>query len=157
MRLLHILPSSTPEHIHCVLFQPPRDQATKYTAISYYWDSKNTTKEILLDGTIVSITTTNLWLALSSIVEYDTTPVSDIVWIDALCIEKSDVHECNHRVHRLWQSSSCARMFFRRLGGLVRQRVLRGRHQASEINTDPHTPNASRFAPRPVKKACIRL
>ena len=74
-----------------------------FTALSYVWGDPMITKDIILNGSLVSVTV-NLANALAYVKEHwqqqhpDGDPFSFRVWIDAICINQNDVMERNQQV-----------------------------------------------------------
>jgi len=98
MRLLHILPSQTPESpILCELRQYEVDDNPAYEALSYCWGDSNDRREILCNGT-THLVTASLYNAL---VRLRLTSEVRIVWADALCIAQSDDEEKSSQVRRM--------------------------------------------------------
>ena len=69
----------------------------QYEALSYVWGEAAERNEILLDGQPTSITQ-NLWTVLKYIRKPD---ASRTLWIDAICINKNDMHERNEQVRQM--------------------------------------------------------
>ncbi|MCJ1241658.1 hypothetical protein MMC14_009664 [Varicellaria rhodocarpa] len=103
IRLVELLPGKDDElqckiH-HADLDNLPRSsidpgQRLTYEALSYTWNSAVFRKSIRCDGKILSITQ-NLYDALRRLRQLD---ASRVFWIDAICINQSDVGERNHQV-----------------------------------------------------------
>jgi hypothetical protein len=104
-RLLVLKPkySSIPgDHIECSLKHVPLFLLScfNYEAISYTWGSLDDgVKEISLGNKRVNVRT-NLWWALEHLRDDFE---SRLLWIDALCIDRSNVLERNHQVRQMSQ------------------------------------------------------
>ncbi|KAF2109649.1 heterokaryon incompatibility protein-domain-containing protein [Lophiotrema nucula] len=97
IRLATILPGTGRDPLRCTLqvssFSQKRD-ALNYQALSYTWGDPHATNEILLNGGPFPVTS-NLYAALHRLRCPNT---SRTIWIDAICINQSDVEERNHQV-----------------------------------------------------------
>lgn len=118
IRLVHLLPSSTPTSIRCSLERSAimttnKTQTRPYKALSYCWGDPNSTKLITINGSSISITT-NLWNALSTLIQHH--DITQPFWIDAICINQHDISERNHQVKRMWQIYSSAEHVYAWLG-----------------------------------------
>jgi hypothetical protein len=82
--------------LKCHLVQAYLDKELIFTyeALSYSWGSQNTPHEIIIDGKPLSITE-SLHEALCSL----RNPTKDrMLWVDALCIDQSNIKERGHQV-----------------------------------------------------------
>lgn len=140
IRLVSFLPRSTPGDIHLAMYHfekymgqddlaasnTPTDKTgnkaptrltpnpgVTYTALSYCWGNPTVTEPIYVNGRLVEITL-NLWLALNSILQHH--HLSQHFWIDALCLNQTDVSELNHQVHQMWRIYSEAVQIFAWIG-----------------------------------------
>lgn len=96
-RLLILHPSpSRDAPITCSLITGSLKDDINYTALSYEWGNPNPPKHILVNGKEVSVTP-SLHLALTHLRGH--TP--GLLWIDALCINQSDIQERGHQVARM--------------------------------------------------------
>ena len=88
LRLLHILPGTEPELIHCNLEIRALDEKPEYETLSYDWADVNYGRPcfVMLDGKLWLIAFA-LWQALSRLRLRSS---SRIFWIDALCINPLD-------------------------------------------------------------------
>ncbi|KAF2198951.1 hypothetical protein GQ43DRAFT_359511, partial [Delitschia confertaspora ATCC 74209] len=89
--------------IHVNLFDHPKYEALSYTWATYTWaypeGDATPLKRIFCQGKYIPITS-NCELAIRRLRQ----PVGKrIVWIDALCINQSDVRERNHQVSLMKQ------------------------------------------------------
>lgn len=86
--------------LQCSLFQAYLDDEESiipYEALSYVWGSYTASYEIATDGKIMSITT-----SLHDALMYLRQPNEDrILWIDALCIDQSNINERSHQVNHM--------------------------------------------------------
>ena len=73
---------------HALVCCPP------YSAVSYTWGDPLETEEILLNDKVLPVRN-NLWSLLSSLRRTDE---PRRLWIDAICINQSDIAEKNHQV-----------------------------------------------------------
>ncbi|KAM7184304.1 Heterokaryon incompatibility protein (HET) domain containing protein [Rhypophila sp. PSN 637] len=102
IRVLKLEPSTQHDSIitcslAAVSFSDSAGAIPQYEALSYVWGDLTEQKEILLDGQPKEITR-NLWTAL----KYLRQPhVSRTLWIDAVCINQSDIQERNHQVRQM--------------------------------------------------------
>jgi hypothetical protein len=118
IRLIEIQPDHTETPIRCKFHIADLSDYPHYTALSYTWGPPAPTQEIFINGYPVQIRA-NLWHAIRSIrkkVHAElSSPISEWVgfgdgkhlsyqwtpryyWIDAICIQQSDVRERNHQV-----------------------------------------------------------
>lgn len=91
--------------MHTTLAESPN-----YQALSYMWGDATHTKTIAVDDIHVEVRE-NLWSALWHIREHDrlnNTLSNRTLWIDALCVNQSDVGERNHQVRLMSQIYSRA-------------------------------------------------
>jgi hypothetical protein len=97
IRLLHLAPAAGDnDEIKCTLSFPSVDEANEYEALSYAWGTFEESEllPINLDGKDEFITP-NLHLALANLRHKDR---QRILWIDAVCIDQSNLSERNHQV-----------------------------------------------------------
>lgn len=104
IRLVHLVPQSknaanseTQTLIHCSLSHASLDGRSKpiYTALSYTWGDPTCTKPIVIEGSVVHVTQT-LETALRHL-QHDSVPL----WIDAICIDQTNVVEKGEQVHMM--------------------------------------------------------
>lgn len=96
IRLFKILnenPGGSPI-IRCELRVVPIDGEEIYSAVSYVWGNSEQIHEVILDGKPFGVAK-NLYQLLT---ELATRRYSGCLWIDALCIDQSDLLERNHQV-----------------------------------------------------------
>jgi len=91
IRLLKVRYSSN-DGIECDLTKCSLNENAEYYALSYVWGDPTVTKNILVNGKVFAATI-NLVAALETFsVESDS---SDLLWVDAICINQTDVKERN--------------------------------------------------------------
>lgn len=105
--------------LHTTLSICDRDIIDHYTALSYVWGDASQTRQILVDGHVMTITAT-LEAALRDL--RDNTR-SIRVWADALCIDQSNVEERNQQVRQMGRIYSTAHHTIIYLGPLTPQVV----------------------------------
>jgi len=95
IRLLIIWPSRDPDSwIRCDLMHVNLKDKLPYLALSYVWGRPSTVKTIWIRDTQVSVQP-NLFSALRTC-RHQYKPI--IIWVDALCINQSDISERNSQV-----------------------------------------------------------
>src|SRR5271154_1578179 len=99
IRLLLIQPAQPNETIICTLIHVCRDECSKYEALSYTWGHPSEIHDdvILLQGRDFSVTR-NVFAALKYLRLGSTTRT---VWIDAICIDQSNIQERNSQVQQM--------------------------------------------------------
>jgi hypothetical protein len=99
IRLVRVLPGEVSATIECELDRVEMDEAHKhcYKALSYTWGSPSATRVITLDGEDFKVTQ-NLWSALHHLRSPE---VVQSFWIDAICINQSNIHERNTQVKKM--------------------------------------------------------
>ncbi|KAH6665722.1 heterokaryon incompatibility protein-domain-containing protein [Halenospora varia] len=89
------------------------DKNAKFNALSYVWGDAADTREIIVNGKIIHVTT-NLGSALRHIRNYSEPNLDafdipmQILWIDAVCINQSDISERNQQVQMMKDIYSAA-------------------------------------------------
>jgi Heterokaryon incompatibility protein (HET) len=81
----------------CELFHSSLNWKTEYEALSYPWGGAKSQGKIRLNGK-VHLVTQNLANALADVQSDDS---SRILWVDALCIDQSNLQERNHQVKQM--------------------------------------------------------
>jgi hypothetical protein len=105
IRLLHVLPGKPGDVLQCKCIRcplgrgPSESPGPEYTAISYTWGNVNQTEPILLNDRKY-YTTQNARDVLLHMRSQQTTQV---VWIDAICIDQNTIAERNDQVRRMDQ------------------------------------------------------
>lgn len=121
IRLLHILPSESPESpVSCELRQYETDDLPAYEALSYCWGDSAERREIVCNGATHWVTT-NLRDAL---VRLRLTNEARIVWADALCIAQSDEEEKSSQVRCMGSIFHCAKRVVVWLGHIETEYAL---------------------------------
>lgn len=99
IRLLRLHRGNSSE-ISCEIFQAElhqRDDAVSYEALSYTWGSPDLTESIIVNNRRLRITY-NLYLALQQFRHQDE---DRVLWIDAVCIDQSNMKERGHQVTQM--------------------------------------------------------
>ncbi|KAE9369872.1 HET-domain-containing protein [Stipitochalara longipes BDJ] len=95
IRLIRLLPGRGREQIRCVMFHSSLDSSdVSYEALSYTWGSKLFLGKISLNGRPFSVTS-NLRAALGRLRHEDE---SRLLWVDAICIDQSNLSERSKQV-----------------------------------------------------------
>lgn len=94
IRLLTVLPGTLSSPISCSVSLVELEAKPEYEALSYEWGSPTGMRELLLEGKPFSVRS-NLWLALSYLRH---TKKSQTFWIDAICIDQTNILERNQQV-----------------------------------------------------------
>ena len=103
-RLLLLAPGDEAESIDSVLIHASLDNHPPYESLSYAWGNPNATYPINVNG-CTFLVTTNLKAALERLRHADD---ERYLWIDAICINQSDISERNDQVTRLVWIYQCA-------------------------------------------------
>jgi hypothetical protein len=96
IRLFELFPQSHSGEIRGQFHHTTLSSPVSYTALSYTWGDPTDVRQITVDGKTVEVRK-NLWDFLyqqSSLISQ-----SKRFWIDALCIDQSNVNERNHQVN----------------------------------------------------------
>ncbi|OAL02145.1 hypothetical protein IQ06DRAFT_376330 [Phaeosphaeriaceae sp. SRC1lsM3a] len=105
IRLLLILPDlSKSDHIQCQIWNDTTDAS--YTCLSYTWGSEHHQKDILINDRLYQCRE-NLWEFLN-IARKKYSAATAAFWIDAICIDQSNVIERNHQVSQMGHIYSSA-------------------------------------------------
>ncbi|PMD62552.1 HET-domain-containing protein [Hyaloscypha bicolor E] len=112
IRLLMILPSG--DTVACLMKTVSLYDAPSFVALSYLWGDPSNRKEIEVNGQTISVTT-NLVAALEHVgavlgisPAQHNSPAE--LWVDAICINQSDVDERNYQValmRSIFSSAAC--------------------------------------------------
>lgn len=97
IRLLELLPGKWTDELSCRMFVVSLDDDPYYEALSYVWGEPDLCRPIWVNGSPRSITR-NLDRALRRLRQPSRTRV---MWIDALCINQSNVEERSHQVNMM--------------------------------------------------------
>jgi hypothetical protein len=119
IRLLAFLPrdSNRPKDLHCTIIHAGFDNRPIYRALSYTWGSPDDPQfSVLVDGQIF-MARENLWQALNILdesawedVDSEDSSAEEMLvnnealgcfWIDAICIDQSNVKERNEQVRKM--------------------------------------------------------
>jgi hypothetical protein len=107
IRLLRLCMGTGPT-IECELFQAwidgNIDDNIPYEALSYTWGGTKMSKSVQIDGKILGVTA-NLYSALYHLRSSDE---DRILWVDAICIDQTDLRERGHQVAQMGQIYSRA-------------------------------------------------
>jgi hypothetical protein len=105
-RLLILEPSPDPQYrISCSLLHRPIKETRDFEALSYTWGTDKAMAPILIDGGVLFVRF-NLFYALRSL-RFPTK--RRILWIDALCINQTDITERNNQVSQMMEIYSGAK------------------------------------------------
>ena len=98
IRVLHLLPSrDLSTTLHCKMKVVPLDNAPKYEALSYAWDSETPDRDIVCGNKPIRITA-NCAAALRRLRRCSK---ARVLWIDAVCISQGDERELNQQVRMM--------------------------------------------------------
>ena len=101
IRLLELLPGPTGSPLKCNIIDARKNDLPMYEALSYAWGEptmSHTVHELASQATLHI--TANLSQALHAI-RYEHTP--RVLWVDAICINQSDLREKGHQVALMGQ------------------------------------------------------
>lgn len=96
-RLLVLEPGEKSEEIHCRILTTTHSAHLDYEALSYTWGSTKHPQACYINDDRVAIGR-NLWDALRHL---RSTYAERVLWIDALCIDQSNILERNHQVGQM--------------------------------------------------------
>lgn len=106
-RVVHLLPGHREEPVRCTLDTVDFQQIGQYEALSYVWGRLPAPEMISVNGIPFSVTE-NLFHALKHL-RLDS--CERVLWIDAICINQSDIDERNQQVRRMaYIYSECLRV-----------------------------------------------
>ncbi|KAF5571070.1 heterokaryon incompatibility protein [Fusarium phyllophilum] len=94
---LALLEKGAQPQLRCHLVQAYLNDIIPYEAVSYTWESQSTPHEIIVDKKTLSITE-SLYEALCHLRRPDE---DRMLWIDALCIDQTNIKERGHQVNRM--------------------------------------------------------
>lgn len=97
VRLLRLLPESTPNSLHYALDEYGLDSKLSFQALSYSWGDPTQTLSITCNGKEVQVAK-NLYKALQQFQE-DGNP--SLLWVDALCINQANLDEKTEQVRMM--------------------------------------------------------
>jgi hypothetical protein len=103
VRLLRIFPRNSDNHatdiIRCEIFHASMSENLEFKALSYAWGKNDKQYSILLNG-LPFLVHHNLYTALLQISSWSTaTPIT--IWIDAICIDQSNIPERSQQVRNM--------------------------------------------------------
>jgi hypothetical protein len=99
IRLLRLFPSEGDDYLmECDIFHTTLDQAPPYISLSYTWGDHSGLKQILVRDKVAPVKS-NLWYALQRIRPRSGAPL--ILWVDAICINQTDVAERSVQTSRM--------------------------------------------------------
>lgn len=110
IRVVNILPGHGEENIRCTMRTATLEE--EHTALSYVWGSDETSKLIEVDGQKLPVRR-NLFEFLARARRWKR---RDWFWIDAICIDQSNLEERNHQVRRMFEIYSSAKLVIAWLG-----------------------------------------
>ena len=118
IRLFTFLPESTPEDIRCAIHHKLQaniqrcEGAPIYVALSYCWGDPTPVAPLILNGHAFQVARNLLdWLKACS-----TGSSGTYFWVDAICIDQSNIPERSEQVHQMWRIYSNAAMVISWLG-----------------------------------------
>ncbi|KAE8381526.1 heterokaryon incompatibility protein-domain-containing protein [Aspergillus bertholletiae] len=98
-RLITLLPNKNfAAPIECTVDEAELGSGQEYEALSYVWGDRSSPRSIVLNGKAIEVTV-NLEAAIRHLRPREGLP--RIIWIDALCINQSDVAERTEQVARM--------------------------------------------------------
>lgn len=97
IRLVTLCAGSRSDMIQCKLMETPLTSPTPYDALSYVWGTTKDPKRVLLDSQEYQVTQ-NLFEALKELRLRDS---HRVLWVDALCINQSDIAERSEQVRSM--------------------------------------------------------
>jgi len=118
IRLLELLPKKDdPEQLRAKLREYPlrniEDLSHPYEALSYVWGSENKPRYIVIGDQKLNITQ-NLYTALQHLQHHS---YSRILWIDAICIDQTNLKDKEHQIPFMAEIYAKARCVLVWLGG----------------------------------------
>lgn len=105
LRLVTLQPGRLQDDVICSLAHDAWDNKPSYEALSYVWGDMTDRKQIQLNGRPFRVTE-NLYSALYHLRRHDE---ARTLWIDAICINQSDIPERNAQVQQMHKIYSSAR------------------------------------------------
>jgi hypothetical protein len=117
IRLIRLVPDKLPwipnfsssRLVSCEFLSFPLNSCPQYKALSYRWGDSSNAKEIKVNGTRFAVRD-NLWHFLNEASRRNET---QYLWIDALCIDQSNIRERNHQtrlMHLIYNKASLTRV-----------------------------------------------
>lgn len=111
-RLVRLLPGNPDDPIKCTLHAVDLHKVADAEALSYRWGSMSTSRTISIDKVSFTVTE-NLFQALIHLRNVEN---ERVLWVDAICINQSDINERNHQVQQMADIYSQARLVIAWLG-----------------------------------------
>lgn len=108
IRLLTIRKDDDDVLIHCTTRTVSLNDVTKLNALSYCWGDPNVTSPVVVDGFGMNVTI-NLEDAMRQLRRSDA--FEGEIWVDAICINQTDVAEKNEQVPRMKDIYSASKVF----------------------------------------------
>lgn len=102
VRLVRIKPGHGEENISCVMRTASLEEG--HTALSYVWGADDASKIIEVDAQRLAVRR-NLFEFLAQARRWKST---EWFWIDAICIDQTNLEERNHQVRRMFEIYSSA-------------------------------------------------
>ena len=93
IRLLTVHPGVT-ETVECGLHFANLSKELQFKALSYAWGTRPATKRIAIDGKSFDVRP-SLWALLKRLQKWDE---ETVIWIDAICVDQSNIPERNQQV-----------------------------------------------------------
>jgi hypothetical protein len=113
IRLLEVLQGNFEQHVVCVMSTWPLDSAPPYSAISYTWGDPALTANITIDGRDM-VVGQNCEYALQQ--TFAIKKKEKRVWVDAVCIDQTNIKERGHQVAIMGKVYSKAAQVFACVG-----------------------------------------
>ncbi|KAH6875807.1 heterokaryon incompatibility protein-domain-containing protein [Alternaria rosae] len=111
-RLLHILCGDFGQHVECEISSWLIDDAASYYAISYTWGDPAETTEITVNGKPLVVRRNCEYVLQQAFA----TKASRYYWVDAICIDQTNIQERSHQVGIMGDIYSEARHVFACVG-----------------------------------------
>jgi hypothetical protein len=96
IRLLEVLQGNFGQHVVCKLSAWPLDSAPPYNAISYTWGDPASTVNITVDGRTMIVRQNCDYVLQQAFT--NTKKETKYLWVDAICIDQSELEERGHQV-----------------------------------------------------------
>jgi hypothetical protein len=106
IRLLEVLQGTIGQHVVCAMSVWPLDTAPPYDAISYTWGDPTLTVPVTINDTKLSVRQNceyvmQQWFTTK-------TSVTKYIWVDAICIDQSNLKERGHQVTIMGELYKCS-------------------------------------------------
>ena len=150
IRVLDLLPGAEDSAIQCNLRHTNTSCYGDYMCLSYTWQPEKPRQDIEVNGCVLSVGQ-NLFQFLKAYRRYQGTGKASPLWIDAICINQSDLVEKGHQIQRMgsiYRSSGQVLIWPGKLSWHIR-RMLR----AKQIL--PATPRIDKATPLEVLNSSI--